>query len=539
MGFNFFSLKKSSWTLQLLIALLMSAFWIPFIFSAFSYREQSWFGYLLFSRLILAAIPIMTMIVIMARRSIIPNFESWYYLLACVVQASHGICEGQKHLDFYQYTSLFFFISSISYQGSFGFWFKRYFPIALLAHIVPLFFKSSVYYSSFGSSVDSFSFNVAFSIFSLISIYIADNRFRVYEEKIELEKKLLQERDNRLSLINQELEKAREKIAEDSKMIAIASTVQLVAHDLRGPLAIVDKVTRAKDYQEFEQIRPALQSAFYRMQNMANAFRKADLELLIKPDWHIVPWDSIIEEFNIISRGQGVTLSLKDEVNNEVKVDLPKLERAITNLLKNALDADADQITIKCWSHMRDLTISVIDNGPGVPENFVNKLFVRGETLGKKEGTGLGLHYVQKVARGHGGDATYQRSEGHTIFSIILPNALHPAETTGRLISNTTDNGENVSDIKSIESPLRPNISQVIVNLEDKTFEGDLIDALQKRFMSLQITNSDQSMGSHSLLYTNVAESLAQALQLKVSVIYTNGMETANRAILKIEQKLL
>jgi hypothetical protein len=51
------------------------------------------------------------------------------------------------------------------------------------------------------------------------------------------------------------------------------------------------------------------------------------------------------------------------------------------------------------------------------------RLFQRGASLGKEGGTGLGLSYAQSVARGHGGDVSYERRAGWTVFGVRLPGA--------------------------------------------------------------------------------------------------------------------
>ena len=49
-------------------------------------------------------------------------------------------------------------------------------------------------------------------------------------------------------------------------------------------------------------------------------------------------------------------------------------------------------------------------------------MFKRGETYGKEGGTGLGLAYVKQIAEGHGGEVTYRREDGWSIFECKFPN---------------------------------------------------------------------------------------------------------------------
>jgi C4-dicarboxylate-specific signal transduction histidine kinase len=67
--------------------------------------------------------------------------------------------------------------------------------------------------------------------------------------------------------------------------------------------------------------------------------------------------------------------------------------------------------------------IVVRDNGPGVPEDFVPKLFVPYVTT-KEKGTGLGLAIVQRIVIEHGGEIVYRTAtKGGAVFEVLLPLA--------------------------------------------------------------------------------------------------------------------
>ena len=66
------------------------------------------------------------------------------------------------------------------------------------------------------------------------------------------------------------------------------------------------------------------------------------------------------------------------------------------------------------------LEFSVIDNGPGVPEDFLPYLFDPFVTT-KANGTGLGLALVSKIIGDHGGVIECESQPGRTIFRVLLP----------------------------------------------------------------------------------------------------------------------
>jgi C4-dicarboxylate-specific signal transduction histidine kinase len=70
--------------------------------------------------------------------------------------------------------------------------------------------------------------------------------------------------------------------------------------------------------------------------------------------------------------------------------------------------------------------IVVRDNGPGVPEEFLPRLFEPYATT-KEKGTGLGLAIVQRIVFEHGGEITYRKAQkGGAVFEIVLPVAGPP-----------------------------------------------------------------------------------------------------------------
>ena len=70
--------------------------------------------------------------------------------------------------------------------------------------------------------------------------------------------------------------------------------------------------------------------------------------------------------------------------------------------------------------------LSVIDNGPGIPEQLQSEVFerfARGDTSRSRKGgsTGLGLAIVSAVVKAHNGTITLDSAPGHTDFTVRLP----------------------------------------------------------------------------------------------------------------------
>ena len=95
--------------------------------------------------------------------------------------------------------------------------------------------------------------------------------------------------------------------------------------------------------------------------------------------------------------------------NLSLRVDGEQLERVLINLVRNAFDAAPDaQVALRAQLDARGRpTLSVSDDGPGVPADVVSKIFVPFFTT-KPNGTGVGLALTRQIMRAHGGSVAYE-----------------------------------------------------------------------------------------------------------------------------------
>jgi signal transduction histidine kinase len=105
-------------------------------------------------------------------------------------------------------------------------------------------------------------------------------------------------------------------------------------------------------------------------------------------------------------------------------VDGKQMERAISNLLLNACQSARSlgteaRVDVAIEAQGQQVTVNVIDNGPGVPEKVRERLFEPFVSEGKQKGTGLGLTLARCIALEHGGDVVLLSSRpGETVFQM-------------------------------------------------------------------------------------------------------------------------
>ncbi len=104
-------------------------------------------------------------------------------------------------------------------------------------------------------------------------------------------------------------------------------------------------------------------------------------------------------------------------------LDAPRIEQALVNLLRNALQASPPGARVELTIRLEEggLAFRVADRGPGVPADLRPRIFDPFVT-GRTQGTGLGLAVVSRVCERHGGKASVdERPGGGSIFRIWLP----------------------------------------------------------------------------------------------------------------------
>jgi len=143
-------------------------------------------------------------------------------------------------------------------------------------------------------------------------------------------------------------------------------------------------------------------------------------------------FESICEEFDGRVAEKGLTLQKQfDERIKMIETDVSLLHMAVSNLVSNATKYTPEEgtVTIQYSAGNETISISICDNGVGIPAQDIDKLFTkffRAENVRQQvtEGTGLGLYIVKLAIESIGGTISVHSVEGEgTAFSIVLPRS--------------------------------------------------------------------------------------------------------------------
>jgi len=140
----------------------------------------------------------------------------------------------------------------------------------------------------------------------------------------------------------------------------------------------------------------------------------------------------VTNNYRFVAIDKNLSMTVNTPDNLDCWLDFEKVVKILNNLLSNAIKytPEGGKIDIDCTSIPDEgrLSITVSDNGIGIPEEKRQSLFDRFERLGydsahpDTEGSGVGLNYAQKLAKIHKGIITYYPSEfGGSCFCLTIP----------------------------------------------------------------------------------------------------------------------
>lgn len=124
--------------------------------------------------------------------------------------------------------------------------------------------------------------------------------------------------------------------------------------------------------------------------------------------------ETTVNSLKNLSENRNVKIEIKNVGSSLfVLADINKIILVLTNLITNAIKYKSEKregyIIIEAFKKEKNIIVSVEDNGRGIPEEYIEKIFnkfiqVKVSNEGKIEGTGLGLSICKEIIKNHGGE---------------------------------------------------------------------------------------------------------------------------------------
>jgi len=222
--------------------------------------------------------------------------------------------------------------------------------------------------------------------------------------------------------------KFRRKIEIQTKWEFLGQQAGALAHDLKTPLAILGGSLSLIESQikPDEKNTALLEGAKYQVDRLSSTLANL-LSFVKKIDLRIRPIQvrSLIQEAIDGSKPEAAgALLAGNALDRIVHVDRDKITLVLRNIIDNAYESTSystPTVEIRADGDKYAVTISILDDGPGIPKSALPKVFEPFYST-KREGNGLGLAVSKRFVNEHGGHIQARnREEGGACFEITLP----------------------------------------------------------------------------------------------------------------------
>ncbi len=213
-----------------------------------------------------------------------------------------------------------------------------------------------------------------------------------------------------------------------------------VAHDLRTPLNAITLAAKVLELTfperssngETSKMLKALHRNVQQLAGLVSKVIEENSNLQTELGIHLQRrtfdlWpliESLIHDLHPVAESGNTQLLNAVPDDLIVYADASSLRRIFQNLIANAIrHTPGGQVTIGAQKRDADTECWVSDNGEGISDEMIGKVFDKGETDTHNEGgTGLGLAIVKTFTEAHGGEVTVESTPGTgTTFRLTLP----------------------------------------------------------------------------------------------------------------------
>lgn len=227
-------------------------------------------------------------------------------------------------------------------------------------------------------------------------------------------------------------EALRDELVQAGKLAALGQIAAGIAHEINQPVAAIrTQADTASAWLAREQT-PRAMRALHRIGELTMRIGAITEELRAfarkaEPQIHPTSLNEAIDGALLLLGGRlrqdGIRLARNKGEDFQVMADRFRLEQVIVNLMQNAAEAlgsrSDSQIILTTKQRDDRITLTVADNGPGIPHEIQDQLFTPFVTS-KPKGLGLGLVICRDIVSGFGGELDLLPSPAGTVFVISL-----------------------------------------------------------------------------------------------------------------------
>jgi len=277
-------------------------------------------------------------------------------------------------------------------------------------------------------------FNELLKSFSHISLEIARSICSTVRSTNQTYIRDLEKRNKQLKIAYKRLKKTQNELIRLEKLSVVGKFASLIIHDIKNPMTNIRAYAElikmnVPDNEKVGKSTNVIIDEVDRLNNMAMElleFSRGDIHINKTPVNIVAFISTMIDTVKADFKKKDIDIVFNEKTDNVVMLDMDKIRRVFYNLMNNASDAllTGGKIVIKVFDEDKWIKWSIQDNGIGMEQEVLEKIFEPFYSKNKKSGTGLGMTIVQGIVESHGGYIkAFSKKDAGTRFEIYLPKA--------------------------------------------------------------------------------------------------------------------
>ena len=233
-----------------------------------------------------------------------------------------------------------------------------------------------------------------------------------------------------LEAVNQELDRSKDLLVEAERYSALGHMAAQLVHIIRNPITSIGGVSRILDKKNIDPEWAKYLHVIIHETERVEAILEDLFDFVKQGEIYkeALSLGAVIEKTALLLQTSMVKNGITWEMEGAypeliIQGDMHQIRQMFIILFKNAIEAmsDGGRLSIILAAAEGQAIVSVIDNGPGMPESYLDKVKDPFFTT-KTYGTGMGLTLVGRIVSNHGGSFSLKPHPGGGLeVRVMLP----------------------------------------------------------------------------------------------------------------------